>query len=571
MAAKIKVLGRPAIVDADGESQAVRGHKAWALLARLVLTGRPLTRRVLSEELFSETVDPLGALRWNLASLRKALNCSECLCGDPIELRLPAGWDVDVWLLDKGCLDVEDAEPLLEGIDPPSSPEFATWLLVARARITAIIDGLIRRETVGALATQHYDRAIRLAERATTRDAYNESAHVLLVKALALSGDMDAALRHVEATERVFKDELGTTPSRALRCAAREAVAALPAGVSLQAHVKSLLRSGKAALTAGAIDAGIQNLRHAVGEAEKTRDQHLLATALLELGKGLVHAVRGFDEEGSILLRQSTQLAQAGGYDAVAAAGYRELGYVEALAGRRPAARHYLQSALGHAGGADELAAVHAVIAFNLVDWGKLETGLEHYRLSLDHARSAGSRRVEIWSLGLGAWGLLARDRLDDAEAWLHDCLQLVDEYRWIAFRPWPVALLGQVRLRRSDDPGSIRTVLEEAYALSCQLQDPCWEAASARSLAFTFAAEGAWQAASQWLDESYRRCIRETDAYVGLRVEILANRVEMSRRTGQMEIASLLAREWISLAAHAHMDLHVERAAAVLAQSHSS
>jgi DNA-binding SARP family transcriptional activator len=311
---RIKLLGRPAILDAEQRSQAVRGHKAWAVLARVVLTRHPLDRRALAEELFSDSIDPLGALRWCLALLRKALNASDCLIGDPIELRLPAGIEVDVQLLDQGRLDVEEMGPLLSGVDPECSAEFATWLLVTRAQIAAAIDGHVRQETIGALALQDYDRAVRLAEFAVNRDIYNESAHVLLVKSLTLSGEFDTALAHVEATERLFKDELGTPPSPALRSAARRTIASPPPGISAAAHVKSLLRSGKAALSAGVADAGIENLRQATGEAEKIGDRFLLASALLELGKGLVHAVRGFDDEGSVLLRQCTQLAQLGGY-----------------------------------------------------------------------------------------------------------------------------------------------------------------------------------------------------------------------------------------------------------------
>src|SRR5688572_21799285 len=74
MGVKIKLLGEPAILDEDGASQAIRGYQAWALLVRVVLASGPLDRRRLAAELFPETVDPLGSLRWCLASLRKALD-----------------------------------------------------------------------------------------------------------------------------------------------------------------------------------------------------------------------------------------------------------------------------------------------------------------------------------------------------------------------------------------------------------------------------------------------------------------------------------------------------------------
>lgn len=565
MQRRVRLLGTPAIVDDEGRGQPVRGHQAWALLARIVLAERPLGRQVLAAELFPESVDPLGAVRWGLAALRKALNASDCLVGDPVEPRFPPGTEIDVWQLEREAFDVGQAGDLLEGMEPQCSPEFSVWLLAERARIRSVIDGRIRREVLRALAVDDQARALRLSELAVRRDIYNEGAHVLLVKSLAASGNVDAARAHVEATERLFKNELGVGPSAALRSAARRTVASPPAGVSPQAHVRSLMRSGLAALAAGAADAGIESLRHAVAEAEKTSDRHLLAVTMLELGKGLVHAVRGFDDEGAILLRQCTELAGRQGYAEVAAAGFRELGYVEALAGRRPSAADYLRAALELARSPEELAAIHAFIGFNLVDWGKVEDGLGHYATALDKARTAGDRQREIWSLGLGARAQLVVGDLDVADRWLRDCLRLVDEQQWVAFRPWPVALLGEAAIRRREKAATQRSSLEEAFALSCQLRDPCWEGAVARSLALGFAAEGDPALALQWLDDARRRCVRETDLYAALEVEIVASKVEIMNELGRSGEVTELAREWLALAARTHMDSHAARAAAFL------
>lgn len=562
MTRHVRLLGTPSIVDEQGLSHPVRGHQAWALLARVVLAKRPLSRQALAAELFPASVDPLGALRWCLAALRKALNASDSLVGDPIELRLAAGTEIDLWRLEQDTLDVATAGDLLEGTEPQCSPEFSTWLLAERARIKSTINGRIRREILRALALDDHLRALQLAELGVRRDIFDERAHVLLVKSLAASGDVTAALTHVDATERLFRDELAVRPTAALRSAAQRPVAALPAGVSPPAHVRSLLRAGAAALAAGAADAGIESLRQAVGEAERTSDRHLQAVAMFELGKGLVHAIRGHDDEGAILLRRCTELAASEGYAEIAAGGFRELGYVEALAGRRPSAAEYLRSALDLAQDAEELAAIHAFIAFNLVDWGKVDDGLEHYALSLDHARSAGNRKSEIWALGLGARGQLAAGNLKLADRWLQDCLKLVDEQQWVAFRPWPIALMGEAALHRRCAAAAVRTSLEEAFALSCQLRDPCWEGAVARCLALSAAAEGDLACGLGWLDEARRRCGRETDLYAALEVEIVASKVDLLHRLGQTAEAAASAREWVSLAAKAHMDGHVERAA---------
>ncbi|MBL8699877.1 MAG: hypothetical protein JNK67_15975 [Alphaproteobacteria bacterium] len=565
MARRIRLLGQPAIRDGEDREQPVRGHKAWALLARILLSRRPIDRRSLATELFPEADDPLGSLRWCLASLRKALDCAQCLSGDPIEGCLPEDVVVDVWRLDHDAFDAEEAGPLLDGIDPECGPEFSTWLLVERERASALVAARIRQDTIKAMSLQDHDRAIRLSRHGVRLDPFNEGAHVLLVKSLALAGRYETALAHVEATEKLFVAELGELPTVALRSAARRTVSSPPGGVSPTAFVNSLLQSGTAALSAGAVGAGLDSLRRAVHEAEKARDQRLHGQAMLELGTALVHSVRGYDDEGSVFLHQATDIAQRCGYAAIVAAGYRELGYVEALAGRRPSAAEYLAQAQGFAADDDGLAGIHAVRGFNLVDWGRVDDGLEQFAIALEHARRARNRRWEIWSLGLGARGLLAADRLREADAWLGDCLTLVDEQRWMAFRPWPVAVLGESRVRQGGDTVGLRPQLEEAFSLSCQLGDPCWEAAVARTVAMTYAAAEDPARAMDWLTEARTRCVRQSDSYAALHVDILGDQAEICLKLGRSTQADALAREWVTHAARTHMSTQVERAAAFL------
>jgi hypothetical protein len=213
----------------------------------------------------------------------------------------------------------------------------------------------------------------------------------------------------------------------------------------------------------------------------------------------------------------------------------------------------------------EALSGIHAVIGMNLVDWGRVEHGLTHFGLSLEHARRTGNKRGEIFALANGARGHITGGRLDEAERWLERSLTLVDEQRWIAFRPWPQALLSQIRLRYGDPPSTVRSRLEDAFALSCQLADPCWEGAAARSIALTHVAEAALTPALDWLSEGRRRCMRETNRYVAIQVEILADQTEISLAQGNTRDADTFAREWLSLAARTHMDAHVTRAAQVI------
>lgn len=571
MARSIRLLGEPAILDDRGSVQEVRGHQAWAALGRIVLTGRPLDRRVIAAELFPEVDDQLASLRWCLASLRKALNSSDCLSGDPIECNLPTGTFVDVWHLDEEDFAIENADQLLRGIEPKCSPEFSTWLLIERERIAGIVDARIRQDTIRALAVEDNDRAIRLAQLGIKRAPLDEGAHVLLVKSLTSAGLHDAALDHVAKTETLFREEVGEPPSPALRSAARRTVSSPPGGIPPHTFVNSQIQSGLAALSAGAVDAGIDCLRSAAGNAQRLDDRHLLARARLELGTALVHAVRGYDEEGSILLRQSAEAAKDVGDGRVATSALRELGYVEALAGRRPSAASYLSDALQFAEDDEDLAGIHAVEGFNLVDWGHLDDGIERYELSIEQARRCGNRRREIWSLGLGAWGLLISNRVDEADRWLSDCLLLVEEQRWIAFRPWAIAVQSESKTRQGIRAAELQPELEAAFALSCQLGDPCWEAAVARSMAIMHQHAGNFAEASKWLTEAYRRCIRETDRFTALQVEILGAQAELSLRQNRVLEAGAFAREWVSLAAKAHMNTHVARAAEFIGRTQAA
>ena len=58
---------------------------------------------------------------------------------------------------------------------------------------------------------------------------------------------------------------------------------------------------------------------------------------------------------------------------------------------------------------------------------------------------------------------------------------------------------------------------------------------------------------------------MRETDLYAALEVEIVASKVEIMNELGRSGEVTELAREWLALAARAHMDSHAARAAAFL------
>lgn len=557
----IHTLGKPKVVDGENEVRTVRGHQSWAVLARLLLSDHPISRRKIASELFPNTVDPLGSLRWCLASLRRATGAGT-LQGDPIELNLPSSTYVDIWNIDHADFDFSQAGEFLEGVEPTASAEFSIWLLIERERISGLIDARIRREAMWAISTGDFDRAIHLSELSVRNHPLEESGHILLAKSLAMSGKADLAIKHVEATELVFLEEFGEKPSSALRSAARSSICSPPAGVSTTANISSLITSGVAAVSAGAVDAGLDCLRRAAADADKAKDQHLHAKSLQELGSALVHAIRGFDDEGAILLRHASELAVQCGSQEIAASALRELGYVEALAGRRPSAASFLEQALAYSeNDQSALAGVHAVIGFNLVDWGKYEDGLHHYEQSLEYARKAGNRRREIWSLGIGGWGQLHADQPDTAREWLESCLEYCNEIRWVAFQPWPQAVLAETRMKLRTPSPRCNEDLQESLALSNQLGDPCWEAANARALGLMCENEGNLDLAKNWMAKARNLCGKVSDLYVGLMVKILEDQIRIHSKGGDIQHAKSIARELLVLAARTHADAHLGRA----------
>lgn len=563
MARTVRLLGRPVILDEEGRDQAVRGHKSWALLARLLLSKRPIARQTLAGELFADADDPLGSLRWCLASLRGALAAPQSLGGDPISPDLPEGTVVDIWQIDEDGFDAEAAGTLLEGTDPRASPEFATWLLVERERMESLVSARLRQETMRAMAIGDHDRAVRLAEAGVRRAPFDEGAHVRLVKSLSLSGRHSVALRHVEATEAAFLAEMGEKPTAALRSAARASVASAPAGISGAVFVNTMIQSGLAALSAGATDAGIECLRRAVQDSASDDATPMRSRALFELGSALVHFVHGPTDEGALTLRQAAEMAQQVTNPGIAAASLRELGFIEFKAGRRLIAAELLAEALRLEPEEAERGSIYAVSGINLVHWGREREGLAELELAFEHALAAGNPRREIVALAYGAWGLLAAGRVVEAEERLTRCIRLVDEQRWMAFRPWPVALLAEAAVRQGREADALLPGLEEAFALSCQVGDPCWQAAAARAIGLAHAAREELPGALHWLADARQRCIRDPGVNVAIHVETLAEQSRISAVQGHDDLADAFGREWLTLAARTHMDCHVERAAA--------
>ncbi|WP_460370473.1 AfsR/SARP family transcriptional regulator, partial [Actinocorallia lasiicapitis] len=242
----IRLLGAPR---AEGAAKQPRGRKAWAVLAYLLLTERPPGRARLAELFFGDADDPLGALRWTLAELRRSVGVE--ISGDPVAVAVPGQVDVlEVCggLTDPAPLLTADGE-LLEGVRLDSCLEFESWLVVERSRVSALIEARLRQAAATMLALGRPADAVEYAGRAVDRGPLEESNHELLVRCLTASGDRKAAARQVGICTDLFRRELGVEPSEALREAAGSAPgSAVAMPFAGRAAAVSQLEAGRAAI-----------------------------------------------------------------------------------------------------------------------------------------------------------------------------------------------------------------------------------------------------------------------------------------------------------------------------------
>jgi DNA-binding SARP family transcriptional activator len=541
---RLRLLGRPTIEAPDGADRRLRSRKSWALLAYLVLTEIPPTRSRLAALLFAEADDPLRALRWCLAELRRCLGDYGSLEGDPVRLRLRDGVEVDVDLVARAPWIEAVAVPglgeeLLEGIDIQSAPAFESWLLAERRRLAGVAEAVLHEAALGFLARGMLDRARRFAVRAAAMSPLDENHQAMLIRLYRRSGDDDAAERQYAAFRQVLRDELGTTPGPVVESALRERRREAR-GTPDAASVEAVIEAGAAAVSAGAVDAGLGSLRTAVALADDGAPPRLRVRARLVLAEGLIHSIGGLDEEGLAHLHEADRLAvQIGDHDAVAYA-RAELGYVDYLRARYQRAEQWLTDAAGHAPGSVSLQAKVATYLGSVAsDRGNYPQATSELGRALHLARAAGEPRREAYALSMVGRIALLRGNLEAATTDLRRATELAERDHWLFFLPWPQALAGEIHLERGEVEQAAEQ-LQQASARAVQLGDPCWEGMATRGLALLAAATGEVDRAFARLADARSACHRYADPYVWLDAYILDALCALGRRHDHPE-----TREW--------------------------
>lgn len=497
---------------------APRGQKAWGLLAYLLLSEGVPSRQQLARLLFEDADDPLATLRWNLSELRRLIG-DVLRPGGPPTLNLPPDAYVDVRVLTSGdwldALRVPGLErELLEGMTFATSPSFEVWLSAQRRHLEAGTEAILREAALARLASGAAAEAADLAGRLVRCNPLDENHQALLVRSLAAAGDGMGAARQAAACGALFARELGVRPGVALEAALRTATAA-PTTRAASGRTAALaqLEAGEAAINAGVLEAGLQCLRRAITEAEATHDAELSARTRVALGRALVHAARGRDEEGATALHQALALGQ-GASPAVASAACCELGYIEFLRGRYQRALAWLRRAapLAETERAEQ-ARIAIVHGSALSDTAHYAAAIDRLRVAETLAEAVGDVRQLAYALSMRGRALLLRGDFGSAAEPLDRSLRLAQQ-RWTAFVPWPESLRAGVHLA-CGEADAAAVGFEHAFALGCQLGDPCWEGIAGRGLALVAIARGEPRGAVKILEDALTRCVRLPDAYL--------------------------------------------------------
>ena len=177
--------------------------------------GGPPAAARLAELLFAEADDPLRALRWSLAEVRRAL-------GDAIGRGRPGGaraapttpWSTSTWSpTAPGSRRVDVAGPRRGAARGPGRPGRPGVRVVAALASGAGSrprrEAVLHEAALGLLARGELDRARGFAVRAAAMSPLDENHQALLIRLYRLAGDDGAAARQYAACARLLDDELG--------------------------------------------------------------------------------------------------------------------------------------------------------------------------------------------------------------------------------------------------------------------------------------------------------------------------------------------------------------------------
>jgi tetratricopeptide (TPR) repeat protein len=388
------------------------------------------------------------------------------------------------------------------------------------------------------------EQALELASRLVALNEYDEEAHILLTRAYLALGEEERARDHLESATSRIRQDLGTEPSPALLLAIEHAAQeSKPAQTWVQgtAAAVSLITAGEAAVGAGVLESGLEILRRAIVVASEAADPALEARALVVLGTAFVHSGRGRGSEGATALHAALQIAERISADALRSEASRELAYLDMKQAHYERAAAWLDRAIASAPDRGSLAAAVAVQGVVTADRGMVEAGGLQLEEAYDIAIELDKPRLAAWSLAFRARGELLREDAAAARSSAARSVEMSRSAGWIAFLPLPQSLLATADLALGA-VDEARAAFEAAFALGCQMSDPCWEGVAARGIGLVHQADGRSDEAIAWLDDARTRCVRIPDAYLWMHAYCLDALCAVAVETGADK-----AREWVN------------------------
>jgi tetratricopeptide (TPR) repeat protein len=425
----------------------------------------------------------------------------------------------------------------------------------------------MREAALGRIAAGTPADAVKLARRLVEVDPLDESYQALLIRSLAASGDRDSARAQFEGCRALLIKELGVEPGPDVRNAVDAPTSSPPPrrAVVSSASARAQMEAGEAAIAAGAVDAGLTSLRSAAAEAEAVGNGSLEAQALLVLGSSLIHAPRGRDEEGSVVLHRAIDVALEAGLERVVAGSRRELGYVEMLAARYDRSRTWLERALEAVGDdVTEEAMIRAVLGGCWSDTAHYPEAITELERSLALAEEAGAGKQIAFTCAFLARVRLLTGDVDEARTLGLRATLMAEQEGWTSFVAWPESFVGDCFLAEGDMEKAA-DAYEHAFALGCQIGDPCWEGVGARGIGLVKERRGLVDEAIDWLDDARTRCVRIADAYMWVEVYCqdalcqiaIAHDIEDAPRFVEELEASAVSRGIREFVARAHLHRH--------------
>jgi predicted ATPase len=212
MTLSIRLLGRPEI-SFDHCLVPHKGHKPVALLAYLIVSGKPHSREGLVDLLYDETDDPRRSLRWTLNQLRQIVGADYVLADrHTVSFNFEGDYWLDVDALVAGETDLYRGD-FLEGLYVRDAPRFMDWAFFERERVRKIYETILTEKLAADEIRGQYQAVIAVGHQLVQLDNLREEWYRSLMQAYALVGNRDAALAQYDVCRKLLAVELQAEPS----------------------------------------------------------------------------------------------------------------------------------------------------------------------------------------------------------------------------------------------------------------------------------------------------------------------------------------------------------------------